>query len=357
MMQAMNEPTTTTPATPTTKPPRRRRLLARVALLLGTTFVCLLLAEVALRVAGFSYHLYPERVEFGWPDPEVIEDYYAPDPDLFWVPNKPTPYAELLEEARADDVDLVFMGCSCTQFGRFHDALTYLVETEFKGKTLPSANLACGGWSTFQGLQQLRRDVVPLAPEVIFVFYGWNDHWIGFGIEDKHVPEVNRGWLYSMQWSRVAQFVSRAVVAAESDSQRPKRVSLDDFEGNLRAIVTTARAAGITPILITAPTSFPLFDDIEQFAKLKERHIDDLDELIPLHASYVEKVRLVAAEEHAVLCDFAAFIAGLPKEEALTYFIDDGIHFTDIGGLKTGKFLLDCLRDNELLEGLLRKKQ
>jgi hypothetical protein len=44
-----------------------------------------------------------------------------------------------------------------------------------------------GGYTTYQGLRQLERDVATLHPVIATFYYGWNDHWIGFGIEDRDV--------------------------------------------------------------------------------------------------------------------------------------------------------------------------
>ncbi len=324
-----------------------------------TVVGCLAVVEVGLRVCGFRYRMFPERVEFGWPRPTTIRDLFAPDPDLFWVPRIPKPYAAILEEARRDRVRVVFMGCSCTQFGGYAERSRALVEAAFPGKTLPYANVGCGGWSSFQGRQQFARDVAPLKPEVVFIFFGWNDHWIGFGLEDKHVPEVNRGWLYSLQSLRVGQLLARAIVALDAKPRGawPRRVSETDFEDNLRAIVAGARAHGITPILVTAPTSFEHAASLESFAKLRRRHLHDLEELIPLHRRYVERVRRVARSEDVVLCDLFAVFEALPNDVVLDSFFADGIHFNSRGSERIAGLLLACLRANGLGDRVLRDRE
>ena len=54
-------------------------------LLLLSLSVTVGFAEIALRVAGFSYRLYPEKIEFGFPDPKRMSSLYQPDSDRFWV--------------------------------------------------------------------------------------------------------------------------------------------------------------------------------------------------------------------------------------------------------------------------------
>lgn len=334
---------------------RGRRIVARAALVLATVIGCLALVELGLRACGFRYRMFPERIEFGWPRPTTIRDLFAPDPELFWVPRVPKPYATILEEARRDRARVVFMGCSCTQFGGYPERLCALVEAVFPGKTLAYANVGCGGWSSFQGRQQFARDIAPLEPAVLFIFFGWNDHWIGFGLEDKHVPEINRGSLYSLQSLRIAQLLARAVVALDSQPREawPRRVSEADFAANLRAIVQGARARGITPILVTAPTSFEHAASLESFSKLKRRHLHDLNELIPLHRRYVERVRDVARRENVVLCDLHAVFDALSEEVVLDSFYADGIHFNSRGSQRIATLMLACLRANGLERAVL----
>ena len=62
-----------------------RRHAVNLAVLAAALSLCLVIAELVLRAIGFSFWVAPERIEFGWPDPEIIENYYEIDVDLFWV--------------------------------------------------------------------------------------------------------------------------------------------------------------------------------------------------------------------------------------------------------------------------------
>src|SRR5690242_15199848 len=61
-----------------------RRTAARGALVALAVLVALACAEGLLRVGGFSYHNFP-TVQFGWPEPKSLVEFYQPDRDLFWV--------------------------------------------------------------------------------------------------------------------------------------------------------------------------------------------------------------------------------------------------------------------------------
>ena len=102
----------------------RPRTLLKLGLAAGVFALGLGLVEVALRVAGFRYHLYPERIQFGYPEPEVFEEgYFLPHERFLWVSRK---YADILAAARETPPDVVMMGCSCTEWGEIDLGLARL---------------------------------------------------------------------------------------------------------------------------------------------------------------------------------------------------------------------------------------
>jgi lysophospholipase L1-like esterase len=331
----------------------RHPWVVRLALLLVGIVVPLAVFEIGLRVAGFEFHLYPEKLEFGYPDPKILGRYFVPHDRYLWAQSD---YDTRVAFARAMDPDLLMMGCSCTEWGKFHIGLQ-AAQAEIPGAPeLSIANLGCSGWSSYQGRLQLEHDVIGIAPDVITIFYGWNDHWIGFGIEDKDAATYSRSVLIPLEKLRVVQFVTQFVVSLQAEGERelgagarPERVSLPDFRDNLETMVDTARANGISPVLVTAPTTHEKGNEPEF---LLERHLNSLDDLIPLHQAYARVVREVAAERDVPLCDLEAIFAKLPREEVRTYIVDDGIHFTPAGGRKVGRYLHATLAAHGLLPGV-----
>lgn len=313
------------------------KLLANLGLAGGAVVFLLLALELGLRLTGFAYVLYPEEIEFGKPDPVLLATGFLEDDDLFWVTKD---YPEKLARLARERPEIVFMGDSCTQFGTYDRELARLVEAR-EGSELRYGNVAVAGWTSHQGLRQLERDVLPLAPRVVTIYYGWNDHWIGFGIEDRNVSRIKR--IFSSRWSglRLVQLATKAVVALGTRrTAYPNRVSLADFTANLRRMAELAAEAGIRPALITAPTSIREGEEPEY---LSSRWLRELSELVPLHRSYAEAVRGVAADEGVLLCDLARRFAELPRGELEAAFMSDGIHFTDEGSRRAAAFLYDCL--------------
>jgi lysophospholipase L1-like esterase len=315
---------------------------AAVTVVIGTA-AALLIAEVGLRIIRFEFGLYPTTVQFGWPDPVTLERRYSVDRDLLWVPRD---YDVTLATWVGQTPNVVHMGDSCTEFGRYDEQLAALVAEGNPKTAYTFVNLGVGGWSSYQGAAQMRRDVIRIKPAITTIYYGWNDHWRSYGVEDRHIGEFVReypSWMLLLSRSRVMQLVMRAMFthrrrAIESGTGSPERVSLADFAANLSSIVAVARSHGIVPVLMTAPTSHEVGNEPDY---LVPRWLDDIDRLVPLHRSYVEVVREVAHDHAVLLVDLHAEFQAMAPEERAAFFNDDGIHLTEAGNARIAEIMYD----------------
>jgi len=316
-----------------------------ISLLIG--FV---LGEGVLRLVGFKFVFYP-TVEFGWPDPVTLNSMYDVDKELFWVPFG---YSSKVNKYKGQEPWIVFMGCSCTEFGRYD---VFLIEKFYRqnpNTNVSDVNVGVGGWSSYQGLQQLTRDVVPMKPRIVTLYYGWNDHWASFGLEDKYIGKFNLGLpnilMKLSKKSRLAQLINKSIYslklpAFDPNKGWPPRVSLPDFSSHLRQMVKIARDNDIIPILLTAPTSHQIGKEPEY---LGDRWLKNLDDLVPLHKSYVQAVRDVSSEENVPMIDLYTEFQQLPEEDWRNYFLDDGIHLTKEGNQKIAEFIYNYLRSKNI---------
>lgn len=328
--------------------PRNAKILGLVA---ASLLLALAIAEASLRVVGFSFDVAPERVEFGWPAPVVREKLYLPDPDLFWVPRN---YFGRLAELTATRPEIVFLGDSCTEFGAYPRLFMDRLGAEHPGQPLTWARLGVGGWSSYQGLAQLERDVVPLAPRVVSFYYGWNDHWVGFGIEDAEIRGLRSGAYLGWGSPRLLQllFKARVQFLRSRMPEWPNRVPLTDFRNNLVAMARISKRNGIVPVFLTAPSGHRPGAEPEY---LQGRYLTDLIDLIPVHRAYAEAVRQVAAAEGAILCDLAAGFEEIPPEErSQRYFRRDGIHASREGDERIAELLDRCFQRHADLRDLWR---
>ncbi len=322
----------------------------RVALLASSTLVALVLAEVGLRACGFSYRLYPSRIEFGYPNPIELASLFQPHDRLLWV--KPD-HEEKLRRARERRPPLVFMGCSCTDWGRYDDAFVRRIAERHDGAQVDFVNLGTAGWSTYQGLEQMRSEVSDIAPRIVTIFFGWNDHWIGFGVDDATAAHLNRSPLFALQNLRLVQAFDKWRVAQQGESHEVDeviRVSPEDFQDNLRQMVDLARGFGAVPVLLTAPTSHRVGHEPPFLAK---RWVRKLEDLVPTHKRYVEMVREVAAEKQVPLCDLFAVFERMDSSEIGAMFKADSIHFSERGVEVVGEELYRLFDEQGLLDLLL----
>lgn len=319
------------PATPVV-----RWWLVRLTLLIGSLVIALGLCELILRATGFEYHTFP-TAQFGWPEPEVIAKEFEPERDLFWVPRD---YARQLEDARKFQPLVIFLGDSCTQFGTWPRLTLERLGEMGHHDLARGVKLGVAGWSTVQGLAQLRRDVAPLRPRFVTIYYGWNDHWVALGPPDDEArPNGFEFWM--SQHLRLYEMLVKARLghAQRNLATRPNRVSLERYHANLAAMAQEIAKWGGRPILITAPSSHEPGHEPEYLA---QRHVRSLGEVVPLHQSYVKETRASAAESGALLCDAAAAFERLPPPIA-TYFMRDGIHLSEEGNRRMSDLVHDCL--------------
>jgi len=304
---------------------------AQLVRALAGVAMALVVAEALLRLGGFHFDFVP-ALEFGWPDPKTISDVYVADPDLLWITRD---YHATLTAARHEPPAIVFMGDSCTEFGTY-PAKT-LDQLRAAGSALRTGiKVGVGGWSSEQGLQQLRRDVVPLRPRVVTVYYGWNDHWVAHGLTDPEITRERR-LLRVFGTSRIVQAWLRfRTNMAARRPEHPNRVPLRRYEQNLRQLAIEARHAGITPVFITAPDNHIAGHEPSYLAA---RHLRTLEELVPLHQAYVAATRRIAGED-GVLCDAAAAFDAQPHDR---FFRADGIHLPDAGDDQMARILGECL--------------
>ena len=326
---------------------RARSILVNVSLLAITTLLLLGVVELTLRATGFEFILTPGDIEFGRPDPLMIDMGFQQDDDVFWVPKG---YAEKIERLSREQPPLLLLGDSCTHLGRYDERLADLARQRH-GKPLRFGNIAVVGWSSYQGRRQMERDVPKIRPKVATIYFGWNDHWIGFGLEDRTVAQVKR--IFSSRWSRLrfVQLLTKATVAYRAkETGYPNRVSLEDFEANMLAMVEQARDIGSIPVILTAASNHRVGKEPKS---LKRRWLRNLHELVPMHQRYVDVQRAVAERTGAPLCDLAADFAELTHKERKKLFMKDGIHFKKPGEQRAAEYLDRCFEREQLWPLLL----
>ena len=291
--------------------------------------LALILGEATLRWIGIEFALYPSKVQFGWPNPVQLHNKFVVDSQLFWVPKN---YSAKVANYEGRQPMIVFMGDSCTHPNAYPRFLKSVITDRNLEIAFTFVTVGAGGWSSYQGLRQLERDVIPMKPRAVTIYYGWNDHWTHYGLEDKMIGEVYRKHpsllLELSSGMRMAILINQNIFAlrvpiSQQHNKGPVRVSLSDFLANLRQMVKIAQDSGIIPILLTAPSSLRRG---KEPPALTRRWLNDLRDLIPLHQQYVQAVRNVASQQQALLIDLYSEFNRLPQKNLDQLFKRDGIH-------------------------------
>lgn len=335
----------------------KKEKVSRVLLVFSSILIALVLAEILLRLVGFRFAFFPSKVQFGWPDPFTLESWYKVDKELLWVRKD---YNTKLETWRGKKPSIVFMGDSCTEFGTYDKSLKTMIDAKYPGNNFSYVNVGVGGWSSYQGLQQLKRDVVAMKPRVVTIYYGWNDHWCSFGIEDKDIGKFNLEHQISAVWLsrlRSMQVFNRVIfklkkLGSIKNERRPERVALADFVSNLYHMVKIARENNITPILITAPSSHKIGNEPTSFAQW---NLNNLEELVPLHQKYVQAVRKVADDIDVLLIDLALEFSKFSEVDLAKFFSKDGVHFTEEGSKKVAESMYEYFVSSGVIDSIAKE--
>ena len=308
--------------------------------------VLFLLPELCLRLAGFHY---APGIQFGWPRPEQFASFVI-DSDLFWrmdpaeghVNSLGFPDDEIAQPKPPGVKRLLYLGNSCMAQGIPQLALARLRRI-VPGQRFDDVVLAVPGYSSHQGLAAANLYGAEFEPDLVVVYFGWDDHWLARGPVDAErvvgTTSVARSELYrNLRFLQAAdRLLQRTAASAVDDASDVTpgryRVPTGDYEANLRAIVALFAETGIPVLLLTAPSSHAELGVPGYFIDAKL--IEDAATAVRVHRQYNRVVRNVAGSRGATLLDLERDFAELPDPAKV--FTMDGIHFTNPGAQRVGK--------------------
>ena len=330
--------------------------------------------EIVLRLVGFAWQPIPERIWVGRlaggiPTGEVVFDRFVPglftrDALLFWRPvagRPPFNAAGLRDDEETPtgkpdgELRILALGDSCTFLGEprpWPERLEERLNAAGGGERVRVLNAGVPAWSSLQGRRYLLRDGLGFAPDLVIVYFGWNDHWRAtsrpdaeFEVPGESTVSVQRalGRLRVYQaLTRLlkgggkpdsggppAELLARGADLARDADRQPFRVPLADFEDNLAVMIDAAAAAGARSALITAPSTL-------RAARLPEYLLAhgfvarEGEPVEAIHARYVDAVRRVAGSRRTILVDAERAFAAR-SDATPAWMRDDGIHLTAAG--------------------------
>ncbi len=282
--------------------------------------MALVAGEVILRAIGYGT-ITPE-LNFGVNTKLSLDrGQFVADSDLFWIlpphpldkqvravqPNTPVP-----PQSRGRRILVV--GDSCSKISQEIFPYSALLEDTL-GTGFEVWNAAVPGYTSWQGRAWLKKQLLAMRPDVTILYFGWNDHWRSTGIADvDYAAEQASGSL------RLLQLLQRA------PDESPLRVSVADYEVNLRAMVADLRAQDSQVILIAAPSQLTA-EARDLLVKLG--YLLPSDNAVELHREYLMVVKKVTDETEAVMLNASRLFAQRASADPL--IMRDGIHLTDAG--------------------------
>lgn len=303
-------------------------------LALAVVNLALLVPELGLRVAGFRD---VARVEFGYPEPEQLTEL-VPDRQLFWKLPSDDSLVNSLGFFGPEPVvpkprgvlRIVYLGDSCSQQGypnAWPELATRALGSRAAGP-VDEVNLAMSGYSSHQGRALAEQQLARLEPDLVAVYFGWNDHWLAWGATDEH-KRIDPDYEELRRELRLLQLLQQIATSLGGGAEPldEVRVPLARYRENQRAICELAASAGARVILITAPSAIDLKGVAEHL--LTRPFVRDAATLERLHREYNQAVREVANERGALLLDLERELEARMDRDAL--FLRDGIHLSEAG--------------------------
>ncbi len=199
------------------------------------------------------------------------------------------------------------LGDSCT-FGAgipYPELLQKILDARAPGK-FQVLNGGVIGYTSVHGLEWMERDLAPLAPDVVTIYYGWNDmwrekdsavrRWFKNRVEGEAPPRFR-----SYLWDALSRL---AVYVQNSFGTSALQVPPEQYRAVLEHFAKIGRSRGFQPIYVTGPSGFD-GDRTPQWL-VDKGFVARADSAPRLHAEYNAVVAEVSRAVGAPLVDVAA---------------------------------------------------
>lgn len=315
-----------------------------IGLLISLTSIILMLfiLEVYARFVNPIFKIPHGHISLGIGGKDVLEypSGYIKDRELFWrlepslgdYNSKGFRDREFsLNKKDNKTFRIICMGDSVT-FGwpsklehTYPKQLEKLLSLQFPEKNFEVLNAGVPGYTSYQGLKLLQRDLIHYQPDLIIVYFAVNDR-AGCYKPDKE-QRILPGWIiwlenYYLRKFQFYKLLNKILLYFKYPLDRENhypahRVSPQDYRGNLEAMAKIGKDNGLKTLFITKPVFYDpkekivftdkryvLPEDISQFDiySIFKRREDEANELFvddcrPFNFHLTEKGQRILAEE------------------------------------------------------------
>lgn len=329
---------------------------ARVALAATGVLFALVAGEILLRVVPFERVKY--EIRYGHFSGNEVSRFLEYDPVLTFRNRRGAAFLdagvtidslglrgpEVTVAKTRGTRRVLCLGDSCT-FGAAHpypEILQRILDERAPG-CFEVLNGGVIGYTSLHGLEWFDRDLAKLEPDVVTLYYGWNDLWRG---KDSAVREWFKhrvaGEPPRRFTSRLWEAVARGTVFLQSSlGVSSLQVPVEQYRSALERFAVLGQERGFLPIYLTAPSGF---DGDHTPAWLVDLGFVARGDSAPrLRREYNAAVVDVATRDRLPLVDLAA---AFESSGGRTLFADperDPIHPSDAGYRKIAEALAEKL--------------
>ncbi len=318
-----------------------------LAVMAGGEFIASQVAHTGLlRFDQPMMTLYQGREVEDWRRHHITQDSYrVPDPVLMWKPVNHYPYnskgfkgAELDERKPKFTFRILAVGDSNTDGpdrGGWPEELEKRLNLESGSNAYEVINAGVAGYSSLQGLRRLE-DYLRYQPDLVLVSFGCNDAHL-VETADKEFTVTSAAFLRILFRYKSVLFVRyiSAKLLHQTPANKPHepRVSLDDYEKNLRRMAELVRSSDGKIAFLTRP-----YDPAVLLRSPEHRWV---------HRAPAYRHRTLQAGKQLSVPVFDAYTAF--QSGGVELFVDES-HFTRLGHLHMAAILTQFLSEHQLIK-------
>ncbi len=304
--------------------------------------LCFALVEGSLRLYVYFFRAPAERFDLATQTFVLRPGIFpSPNPDPIIVNSRGFVGPEFEDPPPPNTARIVTVGDSCT-FGDGSVRGTYplLLEEKIRngtnGKRFQVVNAGIEGLNSELALRRLTSLVVPLRPELVTIYIGWNDLMKSDPDGQVESPRLalaarwlDRLWtvkgLRKLLFFNLRPRFAPPLTGAQGHTGRYADYQPAVYERNLRAMIAAVRAIPSEALVMTLPSVVRPDMSVEDLRRANVqfpyfRGANAVGDFVDLIAAYNRTIRRVAAEEQVTLIDLAREIDARPDRPTL--FLD-----------------------------------
>jgi lysophospholipase L1-like esterase len=294
----------------------------RIALAVGGLLFGLGMGEILFRLVPFERVKY--EVRYGHYSGNEVGRFLEYDPILTFRNRRAASFPqagvrinalglrgpEVSLTKRAGIIRVLCLGDSCT-FGSLHpypETMQTILDERAPGR-FEVLNGGVIGYTSVHGLEWFERELGRLGPDVVTLFFGWNDMW-------REKDSAVRAWFKSRVGgeppprfrSHLWEALSRGAVFVRNWLGRsPLQVPPEQYRAVLERFAALGRQRHFTPVYVTAPAGFD--GDRTPSWLVRQGFVARGDSALRLRETYNRVVVEVAERERLPVVDLASDFA------------------------------------------------